>query len=306
MNVKAMINSFGLKCKKHSPEILMVAGIATMATGAFVAAKKSQKHAENKYLRDTHLEMITNKSKSVEDEEGNVTAITLTEDEAKKEVKKEIRRYVVEEIKIWSLPVALEVSGSALIFASNHIMRKRVAGLSAAFTTVSTAFDQYRERVRERYGDEVDQSILMGEKQVTIETTDEKGKTKKETITVADPDISSIGRYFVKGNDNWSNSESFVNDFFSLQQSYLTDLLRARGFVLLNDIYDCLGFQKDTEAGIVVGKVYDRNSDDNYIQITWKKTLIPDEFGNYEDAYYVDFPGLDIIYGKGAGHRSLV
>lgn len=299
MNVRGMIGTAKLKAKEHSPELLMSFGIVTMIAGTFVCVKKAERHIENKYARDMKMEEIVDKAG---EEEG-----LMTEEEAKKEVRKEARRYVVEEIKIWSLPVALEMSGVALIFASNHIMRKRVAGLTAAFTTVSTAFDQYRERVRERYGDEVDQSIMMGEKQITVGTIDEKGKIKKETITVADPDISSIGRYMTSSNDQWSDSESFMNNFFSMQMSYATDLLRAKGFVTLNDLYDLVGFQEDTEAGIVVGKVFDRNKsmEENSITITWVKTKLLDEFGNPMDAYYVDFPGLEIIYGAGAAHRSL-
>ena len=124
-------------------------------------------------------------------------------------------------------------------------------------------------------------------------------------MTVADPDISSIGRYFTRKNSNWSDSEAFLENFFSMQASYLTDKLRgSKGFVILNDIYDAYGFDLDTEAGITVGKVYDRNGD-NRIDVVWKKVLIPDEFGNMEDAYYVDWPGLEIIYGKGDPHRSI-
>ena len=301
MSARATINTLGLKCKKHSPEILMGFGILGTIAGCFVVAKKTKEHMENKYLRDVRIEELTQELEEEDHDEEEVVEI-------KKEVKKEVRRYVVDEIRIWSVPVVIELGSITCILASNYIMRKRIAGLTAAFATVSTAFDQYRERVRERYGDEVDQSILLGEKQVTIETTDEKGKTKKETITVADPDISSIGRYLTRSNPNWSDSEAFMDNFFSLQMSYATDALRARGFTVLNNLYDLFDFEKDTEAGIVVGKVFDRNAtpEENSIKITWKKVKLPDQYGNLDDAYYVDFPGLEIIYGAGAQHRSIV
>lgn len=296
MQVKQLLNAFGLKCKKHSPEILMGIGIGAMVTGGVMACRTTYKKTSVRRLNyDIKLAEIEDEVNDGKKEEETAVA----------EIKKETREYRLDLVKYYVVPVTVEAAGIACILASNHIMRKRIAGLTVAFTTVNTAFEKYRERVRERYGDEVDRSILLGEKQVTIETTDEKGKTKKETITVADPDISSIGRYFTRRNGNWSESEAFLNNFFSMQSSYLTDLLRARGFVLLNDIYDALGFEKDTEAGIVVGKVYDRDSDDNRITITWKKVTLPDEFGNYEDAWYIDFPGLEIIYGLGAGHRSI-
>ena len=296
MQVKQLLNAFGLKCKKHSPEILMGIGIGAMVTGGVMACRTTYKKTSVRRLNyDIKLAEIEDEVNDGKKEEETAVA----------EIKKETREYRLDLVKYYVVPVTVEAAGIACILASNHIMRKRIAGLTVAFTTVNTAFEKYRERVRERYGDEVDRSILLGEKQVTIETTDEKGKTKKETITVADPDISSIGRYFTRRNDNWSESEAFLNNFFSMQSSYLTDLLRARAFVLLNDIYDALGFENDTEAGIVVGKVYDRDSDDNRITITWKKVTLPDEFGNYEDAWYIDFPGLEIIYGLGAGHRSI-
>ena len=297
MQVKAIINSFGLKCKKHSPEILMGVGILGMITGTVVAVKKSRRHLEKQVIRDQAIDAVQ------EDSEKGL----ITEEEAKEVVKKEVTKYVVEEVKVWAAPVLIEAGSIACIMASNYIMRKRIAGITAAFATVSTAYDTYRERVRERYGEEVDKSILLGEKQVTIEKPDENGKVKKETVTVADPDVSSIGRYFTKSNSNWSDSESFLNNFFSMQMSYATDLLRAKGFVILNDLYKLLGFEMDTEEGIVVGKVYDRNKsmEENSITFTWYKTNILDEFGNTEEAYYVDFPGLEIIYGNGAKHNSI-
>ena len=297
MQVRAIINSFGLKCKKHSPEILMGVGILGMVTGTVIAVKKERRHLENKVVKDTTVEAIT------QDAEDGL----ITEEEAKKAVKAEVVSYVKEEVKIWTIPVAIEASSIACILASNYIMRKRMAGVTAAFMAVSTAFDTYRERVRERYGDDVDQSLLIGESQMTITTMDEKGKNKTETVTVADPDVTSIGRYFTRKNSNWSDSESFVNNFFSMQMSYATDLLRAKGFITLNDLYDLVDFQTDTEAGITVGKVYNRNAtpEENSITFTWHKTHLLDEFGNPEEAYYVDFPGLYIIYGKGEEHRSL-
>lgn len=299
MNIKVTLGMLGLKIKEHSPEILMGLGIGGMITGTVMACRTTYKKTSVRRLQyDIDLAEIEEKIETAEDGTEVVT-------EAKKEVKKLTRDYRFDLIKYYAVPVTVEAASIACILASNHIMRKRIAGLTVAFTTVNTAFETYRERVRERYGDEVDRSILLGEKQVTIEKTDENGKTKKETVTVSDPDVSSIGRYFTRKNGNWSESEAFLNDFFSMQQSYLTDLLRAKGYVILNDIYKVLGFDEDTEAGIVVGKVYDRDSDDNRIWIKWHKTTLMDEFGNLEDAYYVDFPGLEIIYGKGAAHRSI-
>lgn len=296
MNFKAFIGKINHKAKQYQPELFMILGLGTMVAGSVIAVRNTYKKTSVRRLQhDIDMAEI----------EENVVNEKITEEEAKHEIKKVSREYAVDVVKYYAVPVTMEIAGITMVLASNHIMRKRVAGVTAAFTTVSTAFDAYRERVRERYGEDVERSIYLNEKQVEIGEMDEKGKVKKKTITVADPDISSIGRYFTRKNDNWSESEAFLQDFWQMQASYLTDKLRGtKGYVLLNEIYNAYGFDEDTEAGITVGKVYEPHGD-NRIDVVWKKTQLFDEFGNVEDAYYIDWPGLEIIYGKGAGHRSI-
>lgn len=292
MDLKVTINKIGLWGRKHSPELLMGGGILTMIGGCIYAARNTYKKMP--YEMNRHREKL---------HEIQETAETNYE-EAKKEAGKEFAKHTFEIVKTYAVPASLEAAGATMIFASNKIMRKRVAGITAAFTTVSTAFDTYRRGVIDRYGEDVDQAILLGEKEVQVETTDENGEPVTETITVADPDITSIGRYVTAKNGNFSASESFMNDVVAIKDRYLTDLLTRKGFITLNEIYYEWDFEEDTEAGMTVGKVYVPDGD-NYIHTNLRKTRIPDEFGNYEEAWYVDWSGLEIIYGKGAGHRSI-
>ena len=294
MKMKAIINKTGLWAKKHSPELLMGAGILTMIGGAVIASRNSYKKLPA--VKKQHEEKMAEIQLMVDDGDQELEV-------AQKEAGMEVFRYGFDLVKTYAVPVTLEAAGITMIFASNNIMRKRVAGLTAAFTTVSTAYDTYRQRVIERYGEDVDRSILLNEKQETITVTDEKGKEKKETITVADPDIEGIGRYFTKSNPQWNNSESYVEYIFSIAQSTLTDLYRAKkcGFITLNEIYAELDFEESPD-GLVLGKVYDNSlpveDEQNKVEIRYKKVKIPNEYGNYEDAYYVWFPGITEIYSQ--------
>ena len=82
--------------------------------------------------------------------------------------------------------------------------------------------------------------------------------------------------------------------FLTNQQSHANDLLRANGYLFLNDVYEMLGFQK-TRAGQQVGWIYDpdNNSEsDNYVDFgiydVHKKGSR--EFVNgYESAIILDF-----------------
>ena len=61
----------------------------------------------------------------------------------------------------------------------------------------------------------------------------------------------------MKTNQSWVNDASHNLVFLKQQQSYWNDILRTRGYVFLNEVYESLGFAK-TIAGQEMGWVYDK------------------------------------------------
>lgn len=53
-------------------------------------------------------------------------------------------------------------------------------------------------------------------------------------------------------NHEWSNHEWSNRMFIQTQQNWFNDLLKARGYVFLNDVYEALGFER-TRSGQIVG-----------------------------------------------------
>ena len=81
------------------------------------------------------------------------------------------------------------------------------------------------------------------------------------------------------------------------QETYANDLLKSRGFIFLNDVYDMLGIPR-TRAGQVVGWTYDKENPrgDNYIDFGIFKRK---EFVNgYERSVLLDFNVDGIILDK--------
>ena len=75
-------------------------------------------------------------------------------------------------------------------------------------------------------------------------------------------------RIFNSENVHWSKDTTMNYYFLKATQSCLTDMLRARGHLMLNEAYDVLGFPR-TAAGAVIGWVYEEGSDfgDNFVDL---------------------------------------
>ena len=68
-------------------------------------------------------------------------------------------------------------------------------------------------------------------------------------VTITNPDFT---KSFDESNDNWERRPECNLLFLKTMQNRMNDVLRARGHVFLNDVYDALGFQR-TSTGALVG-----------------------------------------------------
>lgn len=59
-------------------------------------------------------------------------------------------------------------------------------------------------------------------------------------------------REFDKKNPNWAKEVAYNHLFLQAQQNYFNELLNREGFVFLNEVLYCLGFDR-TPAGAITG-----------------------------------------------------
>ena len=165
--------------------------------------------------------------------------------------------------KLYGPTVALGSLSVGSFLAANNIMKKRYLGAVAAYNAVSGVFENYRERVREELGENADRRFLYGEKTEKIEVTDpETGKKKKEEIITVNDDPSGYARYFDSTCLNWNEDPTMSLMFLKAQQEMANHILKVRGHIFLNEVYDMLGLPH-TQAGAVVGWV--NGMGDSYI-----------------------------------------
>lgn len=281
------VNKIGFSLKKHSPEILVVSGVIGAVASTVMACKATLKVND---ILEEHKETMDKIYEAPTDDPQ-----VYSEDDKKKDTVIVYTQTAVKLVKLYGPAVILGTLSVSSILASNNILRKRNAALAAAYAAIDRSFAEYRNRVVERFGEEVDHQLRYNVKAQEIEETivDEKGKEKKvkKTVEVADPNAESIyQKYFTRTNPNWENDSDFVETFLRMQQNYANDLLRANGHLTLNKVYDMLGFQ-DTKAGMVVGWVYDLDhpNGDNYVEFNVKKVHLLNERGGLEEAYAIDF-----------------
>lgn len=295
--VSGTFNKVGFGLKKRSPEILVAVGVVGTVVSAVMACKATTKI-------DTILDETKEQLDKIHEYAGNPdVAEKYNAEDARKDTAIVYAQAGVKLARLYAPAVGLGILSISSILASNNILRKRNMAISAALAAATHDFKDYRNRVIERFGKEVDHQLRYNIKAEEIEetVTDEKGREKKvkKTIEVADPNVSEYVKYFTRSNPYWENNPEYVEMFLRAQQNYANDKLKATGHLTLNDVYDMLGFH-DSKAGMVVGWIYDPDhpNGDNYVEFDVKKVHLPDEQGGYEEAYAIDFNVDGNIYNE--------
>lgn len=272
INTKTLRKSFKkaqLTVRKHSPEILMVAGVIGTVAGAVMACKETLE------LEDVLDEC---KQEKMELEEQYAMCEEYSEDALKKDQVKLTIKQVAKIVKLYAPSVIMEATSIGVIFASNDIMRKRNASMAAAYATLNSMYKRYRQNVIESYGEEVDKDMRFGVKHEKVTEIDEDGNKVKIDARIVDLDntalaISDYSRFFQAGCKGFDASSGRYNLLYLKGiQAMFNNKLIADGYVMLNDVYRELGFDTIPE-GWSIGWVYDEENPigDNYI-----------DFGLYE------------------------
>lgn len=252
------VHKVGFIFKKHSPELLLAAGIAGVITSTVVACKAT-----------TKLEKVLEKPKDTLDKIHEYVEETgysdeYTEADYKKDVAVTYVQSGVAVAKLYAPAVVVGAVSIAAILASHNIMRKRNLAIAAAYTALDRSFKEYRGRVIERFSKELDQElkydIKVKEIEETVTNEDGSESVVKKTVNAADPaNISPYARFFDETCRGWVKNADRNKFFLLQQQNYLNDKLKRQGYLFLNDMYTALGMDV-TPIGQIVGWIYDEGN----------------------------------------------
>lgn len=294
----------GFQLKKHSPEILVAAGVVGGIASAVLACKATLKVHE---ITDETKETIDMIHAAVE-EGHNEAGSEYTVEDSKKDLSIVYVQTGIKLAKLYGPAIVLGTVSTISILAGHNILRQRHAATAAAYAIVDKSFKEYRNRVVDRFGKEIDHELRHGVKAVEVEKTviNEKGKEKtvKETVEVIDPsDISEYARFYDAGCKGWEKDPEWNLRTLVNMQHYANDKLKTKGYLFLNDVYEMLGLPR-TKAGQVVGWIYDPEcpNGDNCVDFgihNVNRAKNRDFVNGYEPVILLDFnvdgPILDLI-----------
>jgi Family of unknown function (DUF6353) len=287
---ETMVRGLGkhaLTLRKTSPTIFFVGGVIGMIGSTVLACRATLKLEETLDENKKKVQAVQefqNEKYSQADREQDTAILYI--------------RSAIAVAKLYAPAVLLGSASIGMLTQSHNILVKRNAALAAAYTALDKGFREYRARVVDKYGEDEDLELRYGSEKVTIKDP-ETGKNK--TVSRVGPDGASIyARFFDQYNPNWSKDPEINKLFLRSQQSFLNNLLHARGHVFLNEVYDSLGFDH-SEAGSVVGwKLH--NGGDDFIDFGVFHAEVPDHVRHFvngrEGSVLLDFNVDGLIYNK--------
>lgn len=249
-----------LVTRKNSPTILFGVGIVSMM-GSTVLACQATLKLEGVFDEIEDNKQKAAKAKELVEDENYTGNQTYTDQEMRRDLTIIMTRGVVKVAKLYAPSVILGGVGIVCLTKSHRILQERNVALTAAYLAVDQAFRSYRERVVDRYGEEIDRELRHESEEVDI-IDDDTGKVVSR-VQVAPGEPSGYARWFDEENSNWSPPpmDEYNWIFLRGQQRWANDMLHSRGHLFLNEVYSMLGMTHTT-AGAVVGWLYDRNNED--------------------------------------------
>lgn len=263
-SVTRMLHKAEFKLKKHSPEILVVGGVVGVVASTVLACRATTKL--HSVLEDTKekIDMFhqgAEEGKAQSEVDGELVVVEYTQDDCTRDIAITYAHMGLELIKLYGPAVLVGAVSIGCILSGHHILRKRNIALAAAYATVDRGFKDYRGRVVERFGKDLDRELRYNIKAKEVEevVTDENGEEKvvKKTVEVANIDqYSDYTRCFDETCLGWTRDAEMNLYYLRQVQDHANDILRIKGMLYWNEVLKMLGIP-ECKAGQVVGWVYD-------------------------------------------------
>lgn len=303
MGFRHVMTKLGLGIKKHSPEILGVAGTLMIVGGVTWACKASMDVADK--VKETK-ENVKEIKKSAEDK-------VITDEAAKKAVRKEWIECARVCAFAYAGPAALLAGGLYCKGKAVKIVNKKLEGAIATTTLLQNRYNTLAENVKKEYGQAEFERLQYGTETRTVEVrkTDENGIETAKMETFDDVvDVSKVGKFTLVFDHNSNRHYDDVPhniDFLNTAERIFTERLHRTGVLWLSDVMKELDIQpkNDQEAKLarLIGWTYDPSDPNKDCVVRLRFRRVYDESTlNYDTGYNPVFildPNYDMNINQG-------
>lgn len=289
------IGSSSLLASEKAPKVLFVGGVVGMV-GSTVLACRATLKLEEVLDEIEHNKSVAMATKDrVDNPQQDTGSVTYSDKEYQRDLHIINVRGVAAIAKLYAPAVLLGAASICALTKSHNLLQDRNLALTAAYAAVDGAFNRYRERVIDRFGQEVDDELRYDSEQIDI--VDEETGEVLSSVRVTDAPGSAYKRWYDKeSSPNWSQWPDVNMTFLRNVQNWSNDRLKAKGHLFLNEVYDALGLSHTT-AGAVVGWRWDKNSGDDFVDFgILDGENINEFFNGREGAILLDFNVDGVIY----------
>lgn len=274
-----------------SPKIKIVVGVVGLIGAGVYACIKSAKvkketEEERKIFDDIHRVRQSQKNELPEEEKipEDLTACYSEKDYAKDVIRASFL-FAKKLVKVYWLPLTVAVVSTCLIFNGMNVLNNRNLALSAAYASVSSAYEAYRARVKERFGEDVENEIYYATEHK--EAVDGSTGEKVDNASVAKIGEKYLSPYMILFDENcdeWVSDigycehtlrgiQAILQDRLDKKKPYVTygELLYEIGKNLdENDEYDQLiamncGWRHGDKIDLRVKKIFIPNKDNSKV-----------------------------------------
>ena len=219
--------SVGSKLAHYSPEILIGAGIAGGIITVVTACKATLKVDEVLAKSEEEIKKVKEAKETFDKE-------TYSDEDYKKDLTIAYTHKARDLFKLYGPSVAIGTASIVCILSAHNILNRRNLLLVGAYNATNEILRDYRGRVAEHVGKEVENDIYHGlrTEKVEKEETDENGKTKKvkKTVTKSYPDVDWKYRvFFDETCEQWDDNHEYCMSFLQGIEEELNRLLVKRG-----------------------------------------------------------------------------
>lgn len=237
--IRRSIRMTAFKAKQHAPEIMAISGGIGACVGFVMGCKASMKvpaimeeHANDKKVIETTISEPETQKKATTHLYLNTT-----------------KKFVVN----YGPAVTVFTLSLGTIFGSTYIFRKRSAEYAAAYSAITTAYTQYRNRVVDKFGAEVDNDLLFGAEEIEVPV---EGKKKPEKKTIYNDPVDDFSQIYQDGCIGWTKDPVHNKQMVYAFLRMANDKLQRQGYLYLEDVYKMLGFYP-TIVSKKAGWIYD-------------------------------------------------